>query len=345
MVAITAFTILLSSCEKDIIESKQKESIIEIDELTNKIYNLPEVKNFNYKANGNLILENISLVKEFNDRSTGGKVSLFSIPIQTNQAYSAKDFYILYNNAKNKFDFCIYEVEYDSDFFEALLDNAILDINEMTESELSNLGLMYSAKEKISSLEGSVIYNSEFKDNKMISSDKNIQSRGPLDLYCMVVCIVDNMSWYERFSCSVAITNCYRNPSLSCINSLLSCAENEDYFSDCYNNHCYPEETCWVSVVETYNESNGSFDVWWATESGNADYYWMYYANTSNGPWTYFHTTSEDNIRLSVPNAGNWCIAVEAVCNGKGEGIGNNDCIQVLSFTGKNAVENIKVID
>jgi len=303
------------------------------------------VKNFNSNKNGTLILDNINLVKEFTDEITNNKVSLFGIPVKINEANTAKDLYILYNHDENKFEFCTYKVEFDHDFYKTLATNADLNLDDMTENELADIGLTYSAKETFLSLEDQVVVSRKFKNNSMISSVNDIQSRGPLDLYCMLVCIVDKMSWLNRITCSAAIAAC-AIPNPACIGLVLGCGgQGEDEYNDCYNNHCFPEETCRVSYVDIYNGRNGGFDVRWATESDNADYYWMYYSNSSTGPWNYFHLTHNKSIGVTVPSAGNWCIAVEAVCNGKGEGIGSYDCINVTGFTGKNAVTEIQAID
>jgi len=104
-------------------------------------------------------------------------------------------------------------------------------------------------------------------------------------------------------------------------------------------NDATPEPCNPPTNANAYNETSGQFTLSWNTTS-SADYHWLYYWN--NG-WQYFANVSSSPARITAPS-GNWCVAVEAVCDGIGSGIGDFDCANVLLIAEEDTIDNIQVV-
>ena len=97
---------------------------------------------------------------------------------------------------------------------------------------------------------------------------------------------------------------------------------------------CNPPSNVNANVIGAH-----TFQLSWST-TNSADYHWLYYWSGSS--WVYFHTVTSSPATLTT--YGYACVAVEAVCDGMGSGIGGNACVNLPLVVGEDTDGKVQAV-
>ncbi len=338
--SILVLGLLLSSCQQDANEFTETSFAQNPDSVEDKLLNSDEILNFDSSTNG--VLETDYIQNVFSETGNDGEiiVSMYKIPLQMTSGQESKNLYALYEKDSDEFQFAIYNVKLDDGLYAKILDNNELDFQSLTKEEFANLGIAYTAEETMYNLSGEIVAKVSYKENEKTMDNDYAESRGFLEVYCMMVCVIDKMGFWDKIVCGAAIAACWASLGLTCVASVASCGSgNTDSYNDCYNNHCYvevapqcnanPPDLVWTgALASTYT------DLQWSAVSGAISYTLVYWNGSG---WTNFHTTTATSSRVSLSPNSSYYLGVKTNCPGRSSSV-NWTWVQTLS--GK--VTNVK---
>lgn len=336
---------LLSSCQQESTEFTVSSFAQNPDSIVDKLLNSDEILNFNSDLNGKLEMEYIQNV--FSEVGNDGEVivSMYKIPFQITDGQESKNLYVLYESDSDEFQFAIYNIRLDDEMYAKILENKDLEFESLTKEDFAKLGISYSAEESMYNLDGEVVAKISFKENEKIMDNDYAESRGFLEVYCMMVCVIDRMGFWNRIVCGAAIAACWASLGLTCVASVASCGSgNTDLYNDCYNNHCYvsvpeqcvpnPPDLVWTGAL-----ASNYTDLQWSAVSGALSYTLVYW--NGNG-WTDFHTTTATSTRVTLSPNSSYYLGVKTNCPGRSSVV-NWTWVQTLSGKVSNTQTNTDV--
>jgi len=230
LLAILVVSAFLTSCEQEAITPNFTN--IDDNTLLKSVLELSEVIDFDEEAHGKLVVNEAFLTQTINDDSGNPAVSLISIPIDNDVKYQLKSLDIAYRHSTKEFEFDIMEITYSDEFIEQTKRHS--DIAELTEQDIEDRNITYSATHKHFALDG-FLHAEQVYTNNILTVDYEDTSRGWTS--CMFSCVVGKMSWRDSLRCGWHTAACLITQSTyHCLMSLKSCL-GAKYWSDC-NQEC-----------------------------------------------------------------------------------------------------------
>ncbi|MFD0862646.1 hypothetical protein ACFQ1M_10565 [Sungkyunkwania multivorans] len=236
LVSILTFAMLsmfVTSCSKDDNQNDlETNEVIQTDnDILAKALQTEEVLNFQSTIHGGELALDQATYEEVADENGDKDGAFITIPIRSYVANQSKGLYIHYDFLTKEFKHEVIAVTFGQSFVDQVKGSRLDSIDHLSDSEVENLGLSYSATYEFFALDGVLSGRLTYEDNILIEDYEN-SSR--VSYWCLFKCMVGKLSWRERISCGWAAISCISGNWVSCVWNIYRCAKNGPrYYRDC----------------------------------------------------------------------------------------------------------------
>ncbi len=231
ILTVVMLSVFVTSCDKDE-ETIENSDVVQFEnDILTRALNTTEVTDFQSKAHGGELATEYATYEEVIDDNGVKDAAIITIPIQSNAKNQSKGLYIHYDFLTEEFNHEVIAVTFGESFVNQVRTNKITSIDHLSDAELNNLGLNYSATYEFFALDGILAGRLTYENNKLVEDYEN-PSRA--SNWCIFKCMVGKTSWKERYHCGVAVISCVSGNWYSCLWNIYRCAKNGPrYYREC----------------------------------------------------------------------------------------------------------------